>query len=413
MLIIPIRTESVTRHTPTVNYLLIGVNFVCFFLFSEQFGGERIAAFTTRYLALHAHAPSFHEFFSYQFVHATPMHLLGNMLFLWVFGNSVNGKMGDVSYLLFYIAGGVFAGWGYALTESGVSRLVGASGAIAAVTTAYLALFPRSHVTVLVWVFFFIHFFEWPAMILILLKVIVWDNIVGPALMGSGNVAHSAHLAGYLFGFLGALFMLFVRALPRDQFDILALWRRWRQRRAFASAMADPVAVARAKYGSVARVPSANAKIESVNEEHLDVLVDRRTRAIELLDHGKAEEAAAEYDKLCELDPRQCLTERHQLALGREYCRVGRFDRAAHTFERFLDSYPRSNDTRDVRLLLGIIYARDLRQYEEADKHLSQSLDELRDDRRREQCLGWLRDVRAALGRPAPQDRDSAPDDNE
>ena len=145
------------------------------------------------------------------------MHLLGNMLFLWVFGNSVNGKMGDIPYLLFYLAGGVFAAWGYAILQAKVFYLVGASGAIAAVTTAYLALFPRSRVTVMVWFFFFIHFFEVPAMILIGLKVIVWDNVVAPKLAGADSVAYGAHIAGYFFGFLVSLNMLFLRALPRDQ----------------------------------------------------------------------------------------------------------------------------------------------------------------------------------------------------
>ena len=77
-----------------------------------------------------------YQFFTYQFLHADVGHLFGNLLFLWVFGNSVNGKMGNWPYLLFYLAGGVCAAWGWAALNPGPLHLVGASGAIAAVTTA-------------------------------------------------------------------------------------------------------------------------------------------------------------------------------------------------------------------------------------------------------------------------------------
>lgn len=403
MLVLPIRTESVLRRPPSANYALIGINFLCFFAFSEQFGGAVVETFGRRYLYLHAQTPVFHQFFTYQFMHASPMHILGNMLFLWVFGNAVNSKMGNWSYLMFYLAGGVFAAWGYALTESGVSVLLGASGAVAAITAAYLVLFPRSRVTVLVWFFFFIHFFEWPAMILILLKIIVWDNIVGPSLMGAGNVAHSAHLAGNFFGFLGALTMLLVRALPRDQFDILALWSRWQRRREFASTMAGPGGADRARSGSMARTPPPDTAQQEAEDERLDALAERRGAVMNFIEQGKLDEAADAYGQLIQSDPDQCLAERGQLAVARALYGQAQYARAAQAFERFVACYPRSTDALEVRLLLGIMYARDLQRAEEADKHLTQALGTLKDEHRRAQCLEWLRHVRTALGRPEPE----------
>ncbi|GAG48796.1 unnamed protein product, partial [marine sediment metagenome] len=234
--------------------LLIGVNLLVYLLFDEKLFGQATAVFKQQYLVFESTDPAFHQFFTYQFLHADIWHLFGNMLFLWVFGNGVNGKMGDIPYLLFYLAGGVFAAWGHAVVDPEPFRLVGASGSIAAITTAYLALFPRARVTVLVW-FFFIYFFEMSAMIIIGLKIIVWDNIVAPNLGTQGAVAYQAHLAGYLFGFVAALLLLFFRALPRDQFDILALWKRWNQRRELTAAMSSPAAQARAQYGTVAQVP--------------------------------------------------------------------------------------------------------------------------------------------------------------
>ena len=119
-----------------------------------------------------------------RFAPADVWHLVGNMLFLWVFGNGVNAKLGDLPYLFFYLAGGVFAGVVFGWLSA--DELLGASGSIAAVTTAYLVLYPRSRVTVL-FAFFFITFFEVPATIIIAVKIILWDNILAPQIAGGAG----------------------------------------------------------------------------------------------------------------------------------------------------------------------------------------------------------------------------------
>jgi membrane associated rhomboid family serine protease len=400
--VVPIRTESVARRAPLVNYALIAMHVGAFLLLNEGVWGLRLWEFKQEYLYFRSQDPAFYRFFTYQFLHADTWHLLGNMIFLWVFGNGVNGKMGDLPYLLFYLAGGVFAAWGYALVQSATFTLLGASGAIAAITTAYLALFPRSRVTVLVWFFLFIHFVEVQAMIIIGLKIIVWDNVIAPGLGGSEGVAHGAHLFGYLFGFIAALAMLLLRGLPRDQFDILALWKRWHQRREFAAAMSDPAAAAQARFGSVARTVAVDPEQQRAEARRVDEIADLRARVGELILKTDLTAACALHDRLMDKDPRQCLSERDQLAVAREYYRTGRFQPAAAAFDRFAECYPRSTEASEVRLLVGIIYARDLRQFEAADEHLTRSLETLRDASRREQCLEWLRSVRLALGRPLP-----------
>lgn len=401
MIFIPIRTESPIRRKPYVNYALIGVNVLVFFLFHfvlARLGtGQGLAAD----LRFYSGRPKLYQFISYQFLHADTWHLLGNMLFLWVFGNSVNAKLGQWAYLLFYLAGGIFAAWGFALFEQGNTPMVGASGAIAAVTTAYLVLFPRSRVTVLM-IFFFIHFFELPAMVLIGFKIILWDNIISPALAGEGNVAYGAHLAGYAFGFAAATFLLLIRALPRDQFDMLALWKQWNRRREIASVTSSPEAAAQAQFGRVARAAPLTAKQQAEAEAALDEVTKMRERISERLNAGDDAGAAALYEKLLAVDERQCLPELQQLRLARAFYTAGKFPQAAAAFERFVSSYPRSSEHADTRLLLGIIYARDLRRYEEADRILTESMDRLTGAERRAQCRSWLNSVRASLGRPAP-----------
>ncbi|MFQ5463647.1 MAG: rhomboid family intramembrane serine protease [Phycisphaerae bacterium] len=401
MLILPIRTESASHRTPTINYAIIGVNMLVFLVLGDMLLGRTLSGVRDEYMVFHSAQPAIYQFFTYQFVHADAWHLLGNMLFLWVFGNSVNSKMGDLPYLLFYLAGGVFAAWGYALVRDDVFQLVGASGAIAAVTTAYLALFPRSRVTVLIW-FFFIHFVEVSAMVIIGLKIIVWDNVIAPSLSGGGQIATGAHLAGYIFGFVAALGMLLLRALPRDQFDILALWSRWNRRRVYASTVAQSPHASRgwvgARAGAFQEKPPTKAE-----REHLETIAALRGEVAEAIEQRDFARAFTLHGRLLGLDERQCLSERHQLDIAREYYGAGRFGEAATAMERFAKCYPRSSELGNIMLLLGIIYARDLRQYDDANKLLTRTLETVRDEKRRAQCLRWLTDVRAALGKPAPE----------
>lgn len=390
-MIIPIRTETAVRRTPLTNYILIAANVVFFLLLSGPFGGETLSNLRDKHLIFDSVAPTLLQFFSYQFLHADTWHLLGNMLFLWVFGNSVNAKMGDVAYLFFYLAGGIFAAWGYALVHPQPFELLGASGAIAAITTAYLVLFPRSHVVVLVW-FFIIHFFEVPAMWLIGLKVIVWDNLVAPGIGGAGNVAYAAHLSGYLFGFAGAMFMLLIRALPRDQFDLLALWKRWHRRRALGGADA---------LSPVARPVPRDPAVRAAEEKQLDEISALRQRIQEAISARQLPVAAEGYRGLVSLDGQQCLSEMAQLDIARQFYQTGQFLDAAHAFQRFVDCYPLSRESDNARLLLGILYARDLRDYVNAERVLTQAMEKLRDDERLAQARQWLEQVRMAVGKTA------------
>ena len=400
-MIIPISIETPVRRMPTANYALMGIN-VFLFILLDYLGIKELAAWKREHLILNIADPHLYQFLSYQFLHGDLVHLAGNMVFLWVFGNAVNGKLGNVPYLLFYVAGGVFAAWGFSLAKANEhAMLLGASGSIAAVTTACLVLFPRSKVKVLYW-FFFIGFFELPAMVLIVLKIVLWDNVIAPSLGGSGGVAHGAHLAGYVFGFSATLMMLMFRTVARDHFDLLSLWDRANRRRQWRSAMASPTARAIATHGSVARTATVSRSTVE-QESKLDLRSELREKIGEQLASGDVSGACETFQTLIADDAQQCLSERQQLQVAREFYRIGRFPQAAASFDRFLEVYKHSTEASEVRLLLGIVYARDLRQYEAADKHLSRSYEGLAEGPRKKQCSQWLRDVRAALGRPAPE----------
>lgn len=394
---IPIATDTTIHRTPWVNYGLIAINVFIFMLESAARGPTADRLFHAGMLI--GEAPRLYQFFTYQFLHAGVMHVAGNMLFLWVFGNAVNAKMGHLAYLFFYLAGGVAAGIGFALNSP--NPLVGASGAIAAVTTAYLALFPRSRVTIL-YFWFLIGTFELPSMILIVFKIILWDNILAPGIVGAGQVAFDAHLAGYAFGFASICALLAARVLPRDQFDIMALMRRWWQRQSMKAAMADPNAEARARFGRVARPVSVDdLQVRSDGSTANDEVSERRVKINHAIERGQRDEATQLYEQLCEIDPRQVLGRVQQLEIANHYYSRERFPQAAAAYEKFLSNYPSAQEIPAIKLLLGIIYARDLHQFEVAEAHLRESLERITDERRREQALHWLRVANDALRGPA------------
>jgi membrane associated rhomboid family serine protease len=135
------------------------------------------------------------------FLHGGLLHLLGNMLFLFVFGNNVEDRLGRLRYLLFYLACGYVATYGFALSDPGsTDTLVGASGAIAGVLGAYLILFPRARVTSLVPFLFFLPIWLPAWVVLGSWFVLQWLYFQGAATAESASVAYLAHVLGFAAG---------------------------------------------------------------------------------------------------------------------------------------------------------------------------------------------------------------------
>jgi membrane associated rhomboid family serine protease len=149
--------------------------------------------------------------FSSMFMHGGWFHIIGNMWFLYVFGDNVEDALGHVRYLLFYLGGGCVAALGHALTDPRSQLpMVGASGAIAAVLGAYIVWFPHSRIHTLVFLGFFITMAELPALVYLgfwfLLQFFQGTLSLAATLQG-GGVAWFAHIGGFLFGFLAALYL--------------------------------------------------------------------------------------------------------------------------------------------------------------------------------------------------------------
>jgi membrane associated rhomboid family serine protease len=149
--------------------------------------------------------------FTSMFLHGGWMHLIGNMLYLWIFGNNVEDAVGHVKYLLFYLACGVAAALAQGFADpSSPIPMVGASGAIAGVLGAYLLLYPRARVLVLIPLGFFTQLVRIPALYVLgfwfLLQFL--QQAMTSAAGGQGGVAHMAHIGGFV---AGAVLILFLR----------------------------------------------------------------------------------------------------------------------------------------------------------------------------------------------------------
>jgi membrane associated rhomboid family serine protease len=137
------------------------------------------------------------------FLHGGWVHLLGNMLFLWIFGNNVEDRFGHLAYALFYVLCGYIAAYGFAVVNHDLSQpLIGASGAIAGVLGAYLALYPRVRVWSLVPFLFFIPLRLPVWLVLGLWFAIQWVYSIGLAVSEAGSVAYLAHVTGFVAGYL-------------------------------------------------------------------------------------------------------------------------------------------------------------------------------------------------------------------
>jgi membrane associated rhomboid family serine protease len=253
--LIPIHDENPTRRAPVVTWLLIAANVVVFLLtpiaFDSPVGqasgtdqcretafllrwaaipdelvdnrqlvpeGEQVQAGRTCVFKVDYHKSPVLSVLSAMFLHGGWLHLLGNMLFLYVFGNNVEDRLGRIRYLLFYLVCGFIATYAFALAQpSSQEPLVGASGAIAGVLGAYLVLFPRARVVSLVP---FLLFFpaRLPAWVVLgSWFLLQWLYASGTGVSDAGGVAYLAHVAGFIAGIILVLLLGGGRSRPAAQ----------------------------------------------------------------------------------------------------------------------------------------------------------------------------------------------------
>jgi membrane associated rhomboid family serine protease len=206
---IPLRDNVPSSRTPVINYVLIAIN-VAVFLYQVSLGPQ-VERFILAWGLVPAefsvtNPASWLTVFSSMFMHGGWAHVGGNLLYLWIFGDNVEDRLGHARYLFFYLACGVCAAMAQVVAGPGSPLpMVGASGAIAGVLGCYLLLYPHARVITLVPIFFFIHLTEIPAIVFLGLWFLL-QLVSGAASLTAeahaGGVAWWAHAGGFASGLL-------------------------------------------------------------------------------------------------------------------------------------------------------------------------------------------------------------------
>jgi membrane associated rhomboid family serine protease len=366
-----------------VNYALIAVNAVLFLItYSHHVdpftGVVKILRPWALQFMLTPIRPYLWQFVSYAFLHSSIMHIIGNMFFLYLFGNNVNDKLGHIGYLCLYLAGAVFSGIGHTIMSS--NPVLGASGAVAAVTGAYLVLFPQTLITVFYWLFYFINTVDIPALYFIGFKLIFWDNVLE---RGIPNVAYNAHLSGYAFGILAMLGMLAAGLIGSSHFDLWAMLKRWNQRRRYRDVISsgyDPFTGRTSRQIKVEEVKTAAQKQQE--EKIRQLRSDIGSRMLE-----RNLPAATElYLELIEVDSVQVPPRQYLLDIANQLASENKHAESAQAYEKFLTHYSSYEYTEQVELMLGILYSRYLNKPDLAVKHLRAATEKLSEPGQLKMC---------------------------
>ena len=238
----PLRDNIPTDHFPVVTAVLIALNFIAYFFLQPKTGIDLNGAGLNQQDLMHygfipyeithpghhcelvggggiacegqvgvsgqagPQPPTVLTIFTSMFMHGGLLHLGGNMLFLWIFGNNVEDSMGRVKFLIFYLLAGLAAtGLQLVFGPDSVTPNLGASGAIAGVLGAYIVTYPRARVVTLVFIIFLVTILELPAMLFLgiwFIQQLFFGALTSANTVAGGGVAYWAHVGGFAFGLL-------------------------------------------------------------------------------------------------------------------------------------------------------------------------------------------------------------------
>jgi membrane associated rhomboid family serine protease len=216
--VIPLRDVIPSRTTPYITVTIIFVNAAAW-LFELALPPDVLPAFLQLYGVVPARLHAL-TLLTSMFLHGSWMHIIGNMWYLWIFGDNVEDRVGHVRFIFFYLLCGIAAAFGQILiAPDSMLPTIGASGAIAGVMGAYFVLYPRSRVLTLVALVIFWEVIELPAIMLLgfwfLMQLFSAGAIAVTSSTGGGGVAFMAHVAGFLCG-AGGIFVFRQRERPEQ-----------------------------------------------------------------------------------------------------------------------------------------------------------------------------------------------------
>lgn len=385
-MIFPIGDDNPSTRVPWVNTSLIAVNVVVFAAVN-RFGG--LSAEVSSEWGFVPNDPRWYTFVTSVFLHAGFFHIVFNLLFLWVFGDNVEDKLGHALYLLFYLAAGALSCTFFMLFTGfakGSVPLIGASGAIAGVMGCYMVFFPEARIRVFYWVFWILMGVfriraKWALGLWIAMNLVNWLVFRSHFVTG---VAYAAHVGGFAVG-IGVAILLkgwLVRTgrVTRDD-----------ERTGFAPGGAAPSRPAREfrpqafqHAGSGPAVAAAETDPPILDQEFVSprVQTDRdhegffgtEEAIVECVRTGEMDVALEKYADYVRMRHAKALPSRSQIEIAAELFRRQDYEGALEAYRRYLSRYPAGPDAPEAKFRLGIILSRYRKEYYRAREYLLQAV---------------------------------------
>ncbi|MBS0187178.1 MAG: rhomboid family intramembrane serine protease [Planctomycetes bacterium] len=384
-MIFPIGTDRPLQRPTLVNHLLVLINLFAFCIVVITTGMEGdLYDWVILTFGLSREHHEWWRFITYSLIHAGPMHLIGNLVTLWVFGPNVEDRFGRVGYLAFYFIGSAVAGLAHILSSG--SLVIGASGAISAITGAFLVLFPRTVVRTFIF-FFVIGLFNIPAMWFIFFAIA--RDALGAGMHGS-NVSYAAHFGGYIYGFGVAIFLLTTHILAREDYDLFFMFKQMKRREEMRAAVRESQERIRGAETRPRGTAGPPVQVVEVPEVPLEIAQARAalSRAVSSNDRASlstlyaslisavesGRKARAELPASLDVLPR-----RAQLDLANRLFEIGDRAGAARAYRGFLTLYEKDPESGVVRVMLALLMVRYLEQQQQAKALLESALGLLKD----------------------------------
>ena len=360
-MLLPIGSDIQHKRHPNVTYGIICLNLIVFALQWSSFragGLESSNEFAKTISAVlnqgKLSSANFHilSLFTYQFLHASWWHILGNMIFLLPFGKAVEDRMGHVGFAFFYIVCGAIGGWIHTLFSD--SPVVGASGSVCAVTAAFIVLAPKTRIHVLL-VFFVIGIFKIPSLLFVLFFVLfdalsLLANISGA---NAGNTAWVVHLMGYTSGFVFTFILLSLRIIKSTQFDLTEVFKQARRRHTYHKAIAGKPAIATS---SVSPTYPVELTLSSIAQS---------------VASGNTLAGADQYLRALDTNSNLLLDQRTHVQIGNALIKAGRIEEGVKVHEKYLEQQPNAKNRGEIALLLAAKYTRQLHNSKRARELLN------------------------------------------
>lgn len=369
-MLIPLTTDRPRHRSAALVYGLIAVNTVIFLvgIGMQSADPARFGQLVDQY-AVSSHGFRWYQLISSAFLHSGWLHLIFNMIMLAALGPNVEDKLGHLGFAALYFAGAAASGAAHIVFSD--HPAIGASGAIAAVTGAYLVLFPKTKIICFM-VFYIIGRVALPAW------WFIGFNIAMDLFSGFGRdtgVAHAAHLGGYAFGMIVAMTLLWTRVLTREPYDLFTVLRQWQRRKAISSA-------ARQFERQIDRQVGAERTVSPEQK----ALYEARANIARLVASGRLDAAADAYrvfvDEFGVTQRGTALSRDQQLKLAEYLIQSGDRATAAKAFEAFGNAYPSDREAPPSLLMAGLLLVKNLGRASEAGPLLERALPRLTGDER-------------------------------